>query len=183
MTDEPKKPMTATEFVERNRELKFAKGGYLHFPQPWQKDALAALTDGVEYVVPKDDPRARMHRHEGTVTGRWSGKAIPQFVMQISMQDKVTPEFVRIRDILKRHQYVMYYGTRIADLLMSKDPRQRKRGNRLKDKRRTFGLNLGEAEARMMVERHRQSVEGAKLKAFWNTELGEPWDPTRYRKD
>lgn len=137
----------------------------------------------VEYVVPKDDPRARMHRPAGTVTGRFSGKAIPQFVMQISVQDKVTPEFKRIRDVLQYQQYRVYYGERIAKLLTSKDRRQRKRGARLRDKKFSFGMNLSEAEARIMVQNFRESMDGAKLAAFWNTELGEPYDSARYRKD
>lgn len=137
----------------------------------------------IEYVVPKDDPRARMHRPVGTVTGRFSGKAIPQFVMQISMKDKVTPEFKRIRDVLQYQQYRVYYGERIAKLLTSKDRRQRKRGARLRAKKFSLGMNLSGTEARVMVQNFRDSMDGAKLAAFWNTELGEPYDPARYRKD
>lgn len=179
MTDEPKKPMTATEFVERNRELKFAKGGRIHFPSPLGDEIIAALSGPHETII----PRGRLHRPAGTVTGRFSGKAIPQFVMQISVQDKVTPEFKRIRDVLQYQQYRVYYGERIAKLLTSRDRRQRKRGARLRDKKFSFGWNLSDTEARVMVQNFRESMEGAKLAAFWNTELGEPYDPERYRKD
>lgn len=190
MTDEPKKPMTATEFVEKHRELKFAKGGRLYFPDFPAGDEINLMMPRkptfpatVEYVVPKDDPRARMHRPAGTVTGRFSGKDIPRFVMQISVQDRVTPEFKRVWDVLQYQQYRVYYGERIAKLLTSRDRRQRKRGARLRDKKFSFGWNLSDAEARVMVQNFRESMEGAKLAAFWDTELGEPYDPTRYRKD
>lgn len=179
MTDEPKKPMTATEFVEKHRELKFAKGGYVHFPKPLTDEIVAVLSEPQEFIM----PHGRLHRPAGTVTGRFSGKAIPQFVMQISVKDKVTPEFKRIRDVLQYQQYRVYYGERIAKLLTSKDRRQRKRGARLRAKKFSFGMNLSDAEARVMVQNFRESMDGAKLAAFWNTELGEPYDPARYRKD
>lgn len=193
MTDEPKKPVIRFEDaatmpgddeidLRRERVSTFAKGGVLYFPKAWPP-AMARLIDSAEYVVPKDDPRARMHRPAGTVTGRFSGKAIPQFVMQISMSDKISPEFAKIRRTLKVLQDSAYYGKRIATLIHSTDPRQRKRGKRLRDTRFAFGTNWSETEARMMVQAYRDSVEGAKLAAFWNTQLGEPYDPERYRKD
>lgn len=189
MTDEPKKPMTATEFAEKHRELKFVKGGRLYFDGgllpgddeiSLMRPRKPTFPATVEYVVPKDDPRGRMHRHGEAVTGRWSGR---RFTMQISVQDKMTPEIKKFRDQLRFYQLRAYYGERIAFLLTSRDRRQRKRGARLRDKLFGWGRNWSELEAKAMVASFRESMEGAKLAAFWNTELGEPYDPERYRKD
>jgi len=71
---------------------------------------------------------------------------------------------------------------RISRLITSRDPRQRKRGNRLR-------------KAARIVEPHKSLTAFWKntldepyepresLAAFWNKNLGEPYDPARYRKD
>lgn len=133
--------------------------------------------DPPEFIVPKDDPRGRMIRH-GETTGRWSGRS---FVMQVKLTDEVTPGVKKVRDQLRFYQSRAYYGERIATLLHSTDPRQRKRGKRLRDQRFSFGRNLSELEARVLVGQFRDVYPD--LKAFYDTQLGEPWDPTRYRKD
>ena len=188
MTDETEKPMTVTEFVEKHRELKFAKGGRLYFDHALlpgddeinlMRPRKSSFPATAEYIVPNDHPLARMHR-VGSETGRFSGRS---FVMQVKLTDKMTPEVKKFRDQLRFYQLRAYYGERIAFLLTSKDRRQRKRGARLRDKKMIWGLNLTELEARVMVPNFRESMEGAKLAAFWNTELGEPYDPERYRKD
>lgn len=137
--------------------------------------------DPPEFVVSNDDPRAsRMHRPAGTVTGRFSGGQVPRFVMQMSVDNRATPEFLRIQRTLKIYRDTAYYGKRIATLLHSTDPRQRKRGRRLRDQRFSFGLNFRGVEERMLA--HYRAMHPG-IADFWKTNLGEPWDPTRYRKD
>lgn len=188
MTDEPKKPMTATEFVEKHRELKFAKGGRLYFdggllPGDDEINLMRVRErtfNGPEVVLPKDHPLAsRMHRYGDPVTGRFGSR--PTFMMTIRAVDRMTQGFRAGTDAIRRLSDTMYYGPRIAKLLHSTDPRQRKRGKRLRDKRMAWGTNWTELEARALVDDFRQ--EYPDLKRFWNTELGEPYDPERYRKD
>lgn len=103
---------------------------------------------------------------------------VNKHVIQIKVVDKASASFRQFDKQLRHMQNVVYYGERIANLLASKDPRQRKRGRRLRDQR-----NPAIFQARVDVQKFRETVDGAKLKAFWNTQLGEPYDPSRYRKD
>lgn len=103
---------------------------------------------------------------------------VNKHVIQIKVVDKATASFRQFDKQLRHMQNVVWHGERIANLLASKDPRQRKRGQRLRDQR-----NPAIFQARVDVQKFRETVDGAKLKAFWNTQLGEPYDPSRYRKD
>lgn len=145
-------------------------------------DEIKMLTDqrsAKEIVM----PRGRLHWPVGTVTGRFSGSTEPRFKVYLSLKDNISPEIKRVRDQLRFYQLSAYYGERIAFLLTSSDRRQRKRGARLRDKRLSFCWWMSEAEARTKVQKFRESMEGAKMASFWDTELGMPYDTTRYRKD
>lgn len=107
------------------------------------------------------------------------------FVCTIKVTDNATAGFNRLRDQLKFYQLRVYYGDRIAMLLSSGDRRQRKRGERLKcqQDRRLWdvGYNLTERQAKELVDSYREAYPD--VRKFWNTNLGEPYDPERYRKD
>lgn len=66
----------------------------------------------------------------------------------------------------------MKEGDRITYLMQSRDPRQRKRGARLALKafRRVFGVTPSNWDGKSGLN-------------FYDTPLGEPYDPSRYRKD
>jgi len=181
MTDE-KKPMTATEFVERNRELKFAKGGRLYFdggllPGDDEINLMRVREStfhGPEVVLPKDHPLAsRMHRATENLT--------QAFVCTIKATDQVSGPMRKLMKQIEHTSFAAYYGRRIADLLTSDDPRQRKRGRRLRDQRFRVGRNFTRGEALALRDAFRD--RHPELKSFWHDNLGEPYDPERYRKD
>lgn len=105
----------------------------------------------------------------------------PTFRVEIKVTDRVSGY---MRDLMRQTERAFiaaYFGPRIADLLTSDDPRQRKRGRRLRDKKFRFRHRFTVAEAEAFRDAFRDRHPD--LKSFWNTQLGEPYDPERYRKD
>lgn len=106
------------------------------------------------------------------------------FVVQIKVVDQASASLKRLRNQLKYYQLAVYYGHRIAFLLSSADPRQRKRGKRLRAKKDgglwDVGYNLTDYQAKALAEKYRERYPD--VRKFWETNLGEPWDPSRYRK-
>lgn len=104
----------------------------------------------------------------------------PTFRVEVKVTDEISGPMRKLMRETERVFIAAYFGRRIADLLTSDDPRRRKRGRRLRDQKfRVRHLTGVEAEAFRDAFRERHPD----LKSFWNTNLGEPYDPERYRKD
>lgn len=105
----------------------------------------------------------------------------PTFRVEIKVTDEVSEPMRKLMKASERMFIAAYFGRRIADLLTSDDPRQRKRGRRLRDQKFRFRHRFTVAEAEALRDAFRDRHPD--LKSFWNTQLGEPYDPERYRKD
>jgi hypothetical protein len=107
----------------------------------------------------------------------------PTFRVEVKVTDRVSAQMQKAMGSVNHMIYASYFGRRIADLLTSADPRQRKRGRRLREQMlaRQMTLRFTREQAEAYLADYRR--EFPDLRRFYNTQLGETYDPERYRKD
>lgn len=178
------KTLMVTEFAEQNREL---KPGTL--TGRYKGDRVYPLMHNFPVMLPRDEAvvplgtdfiqaQSRLHRPVEAIS--------KVFTIQIKAVDGLTRSLNKVSKQLRYNQLAAHYGSRIATLMTSDDPRQRKRGKRLHQKRigglfARYCRSSSYQEAKESLDRFRSTFP--EIRDFWNTKLGEIYTPEKYRKD
>lgn len=174
MSDE-KKTQSVLEWAKENGTIT----GRIPLLPPGDEIRLIPL-DGAEAIVPRF-PRGRAYFPDLIRNKPIDLRHERKKNFHVDMALVGARDFTRA---MRRVSLAVYYGNRIATLLTSDDPRQRKRGARLRQQR-SDRLLAGWTDWTGIEERVLSWYDPPEtdLRKFYNAQLGEPYDPERYRKD